>query len=191
MNKYRNHCNFLLTFAELSGKSSAGIPVGAAVGKIVLPTVASTAPAVILRTVRQNHPQLFQVWSRHSWPARANEGLFLLGCFRGAHIGPRKAGYFLPTVFSGTNRTRQIISAASESILATAQKVSLKVPNPRSAGLQRGAHNGRNCFTTLLSGSYCLGVGLRVAGHPHSANPYKQERQPLPKKDERYGGGVS
>lgn len=81
-----------------------------------------------------------QVWSRHSWPARANEGL---------------------RVFS---------------------------PNPRSAGLQRGAHLSAR-KTTPLSGS-CFERRLSVAGYPHSETPSFGERQPLLKKDERYGGGV-
>lgn len=52
------------------------IRAGAAVGKIVLPTVASTAPVLIRRKiVGKNHQLFFQVWGRHSWRESANEGL--------------------------------------------------------------------------------------------------------------------
>lgn len=52
------------------------IRAGAAVGKIVLPTVASTAPVLIRRKIVGKHHQLFfQVWGRHSWRESANEGL--------------------------------------------------------------------------------------------------------------------
>lgn len=60
--------------------------------------------------------------------------------------------------------------------------------NPRSVGLQRGAHLPRR--SSSLSGS-CRERRLRVTGYPHGATPSFPERQPVIKKDERYGGGVA
>jgi hypothetical protein len=44
--------------------------------------------------------------------------------------------------------------------------------NPRSVGLQRGAHHGRNSFTSLLSGSGPE-ARLRVSGLPPRSKPLR------------------
>jgi len=51
--------------------------IGAAFGKIVLPTVAGTAPISLARNrMVGKYPLPFRVWGRHSWRSRANEGLY-------------------------------------------------------------------------------------------------------------------
>lgn len=141
MNYPNRLSRFRLTFAELSGKSGARIPLGRVGWYPVLADSASHASHLIPRKLSANVPLPFQVWSRHSCRESGNEGL---------------------RVFS---------------------------PNPRSAGLQRGAHLSTR-KTTPLSGS-CFERRLSVAGYPHSETPSFGERQPLLKKDERYGGGVT
>lgn len=140
VNKYQYHVRFCLTFVgQLVNIRSRIRGAG-----LLAACLRRYAPALSPSNSRKRIGELahtFQVWSRHSWPSRANEGL---------------------RVFS---------------------------PNPRSAGLQRGAHLSTR-KTTPLSGS-CFERRLSVAGYPHSETPSFGERQPPLKKDERYGGGVS